>query len=630
MKLFVKVFLCLLIPFYLFGVDYDADVNGIKSKFSQVIELYSQGKNQEARELTQSAYFSHFENLEAGIRINLGQKKAYAMEKQFGEIRKAIKSKQPIQNIESMISNLNNEIDEILPMIKSGHKLEAQKSDDGGLAAAGISTDGSANPWLGVVDEINAKLDEVISAYDNKDSDALKVALNQVKFDLYRNTKLEIAIRQYDSQKMDQMIQQIIGNVLSSNLDLSKDHFNQAIKDVKDLIFTAVSNLPTDSYAMAPATNDSTEPSIDFNAVIASIKQKMSDVLKMYENNQINEAISAASDIYFDDYEASGMENRVGAIDVNLKTQTEASFSKILSLLKSRADKQTIINAQEKLYSQLQDSVSKIGTNVGGWSLFIYALSIILREGFEALIIIAAVIVYLIKTGNCNRLNIAYSSIGVAVVLSFVTAYSLDFVFGTQLAGQSRELLEGIVMLVAVGLLFYVGFWLLSNAGAKKWNVYIKEHVSSSITAGDSKALWWTVFLAVYREGAETVLFYQTLLFDAKGSADVGMIGFGFVVGIILLVISYIAIKAFSIKIPVKQFFIATSAIIFYMSIVFVGKGIMELVEGKLFVPSVIEGFPTITWLGLYPYYESLIPQILMILSLIFGLIFMNKQGNKS
>ncbi|WP_180996511.1 FTR1 family iron permease, partial [Campylobacter concisus] len=157
-----------------------------------------------------------------------------------------------------------------------------------------------------------------------------------------------------------------------------------------------------------------------------------------------------------------------------------------------------------KMSSQLAAALEKTSGSSSPWTLFIWALTIILREGFEALIIVAAVVAYLVKTGNVKSMGkVVYSSVGVAVILSFVMAWIMNVIFG-EAAGQKRELMEGITMLVAVGLLFYVGFWLLSNAGAKKWNDYIKSHVSESISSGSSTVLWWTVFLAVFREGAET------------------------------------------------------------------------------------------------------------------------------
>lgn len=611
-----------------FGIasEYSDQADQIKQKFTQVINLYKDGKNAEARQLTQEAYFGHFEFLEAGIRINLGQKKSYSMEKQFGDIRKAIKNEKPVDEIQAMIDNLNSEIIEVLPVIESGHKLVAEKSDDSETISEDTSNlaQNSSNPWTSVYESIKTELENAKSAYNEKNAQNIKDALNKAKFNYYRNQQLEIAIRKFDSAQMDQMIQQIIGNVISENINLDESKFEQSLKDIDDLILTAINKLPSESYELAPQTQTQTEVQKDFAPVVQNIRDKMALVLKLYDEGNLKQALSEAGDIYFDEYEASGMEALVGAKNTQLKLQTEASFGKIVALIQNNDDRDKIIQAQNELFTQLENSLD-LTKQSSNWDLFIYALIIILREGFEALIIVAAVIAYLIKTGNSKHLNIVYSSLGVAVVLSLVTAYAVNLIFGSQMAAQSREILEGVVMLIAVFLLFYVGFWLLSNAGAKKWSSYIQGQVEGSLSSGDSKTLWWTVFLAVYREGAETVLFYTALVLDAKSSSALSMVALGFVVGLVMLLVVYFVIKFFSLKIAIKPFFLITSAIIFYMSIVFVGKGIMELVEGKLFVPKIIEGFPTITWLGVYPYYESLIPQALMILALVVGIFIMKK-----
>jgi high-affinity iron transporter len=99
------------------------------------------------------------------------------------------------------------------------------------------------------------------------------------------------------------------------------------------------------------------------------------------------------------------------------------------------------------------------------------------------------------------------------------------------------------------------------------------------------------------------------------------------VIGLILLVILFFLLKAGAVRIPIKPFFIVTSAIIFYMSVVFAGKGIMELVEGKIIEPTIINGLPTITWLGVYPYVESLLPQIVLIAGIIIGTVLVRKKA---
>lgn len=668
-----NIFLLFLFPLWLFGADYNAENSAIKDKFFQSLNEYKSGNTERAKELVQEAYFGHFENLEAGIRINLGQKKTYLMEKQFGDIRKAIKSGKDIDTVQVLINNLLSQIDEIMPLIENGTKLVAEKSHDGGLSASnaansnaisGAENNGNnftssntlnktdsynkneeksintvkdienftaqnaANPWNSIYIEISDEFQNAKNFYDTKDRENLIASINKIKFEIYRNKKLEIAVRQYVGQNIDAMIQQILGNIISKNITLSDESFKMHIKDADDLIKIAISKLPENSYEIAPKNlvenADYENDDVDFTKVIENIKTQMAEVLELYKNGEIKKAVNLAQDIYFDEYEASGMEVKIGAIDNNLKLETEASFSAIASLVQNNAGIDKIRNAQAKLFDQLEISVEKAGKNSSPVNLFFLALTIILREGLEALIIVAAVVAYLIKTQNSNKLGIVYSSVGIAVLLSFFTAWVVNLLFTN--AAQSREILEGATMLIAVILLFYVGFWLLSNAGAKKWNRYIKGKISQSLSKGDKTALWWVSFLAVYREGAETVLFYQALIFDAQKIGAINMIIYGFLLGCIVLAVLFIIFKAFSIKIPLRAFFIATSAIIFYMAIVFTGKGVMELVEGKVFVPTIIHSMPTITWLGIYPYMESLIPQILMVLALIVGILIIKKR----
>ncbi|RRD55448.1 FTR1 family iron permease [Campylobacter rectus] len=655
MNKFLKFILVLFIPFMLNAADsdYDSEIQSIKDSFVSIIQQYKDGKIDEAKTATQNAYFGHFENIEAAIRVNLGQKKAYSMESKFGKIRKAIIAKKPVEEIQAIMDELNKEMDEVLPIINTGHKLVGEYSDPKNADVSKTSSETSAASqttaqpaggmaiephWQVVYNDIKTALEAAVTAYEKGDKDAAKQQINnKAKFELYRNTKLEEAIRRFISggQGIDGDIQKRMGSaIIAINNDISADVLKSNLEELDALIYENVAKLPMDSGSLA--TNvvlpDSAEDdaATDFAPVVANIKAKIAEAIKTYAAKDVAKAMSDAQDVYFDEFEASGMENKVGAIDVGLKTRIEGNFGEVVALMKAGVSVERLEQAADNLGANLDAALEKTSGSSSPWALFVYALTIILREGFEALIIVAAVVAYLLKTGNEKRMSIVYSSLGVAVVLSFVMAWVMNLIFAGA-AGQKREVMEGAVMLIAVGLLFYVGFWLLSNAGAKKWSKYIQSHVSESISAGSAKALWWTVFLAVFREGAETVLFYQALIFDAKDSAGYSMIALGFVVGLIVLLVTYYVFKIFAIKIPIKPFFLVTSAIIFYMSIVFVGKGLMEFVEGKIFVPTKIEGFPTIEWLGIYPYYESLVPQAIMIAALIIGVIIMkNKQAKEA
>ncbi|WP_148800458.1 FTR1 family protein [Campylobacter concisus] len=646
MNKFLKFMLIMLLPIWLVAKndDYEQVAAQIKESLQKVITEYRAGNVEQAVSDTQNAYFGLFEDVEAGIRINLGQKKAYSMEKQFGEIRKAIKAGEAPDDVQKRIDQINSEIAEVLPVILKGHRLVGEYSDSPAQAAAtDYDTSKFIPEWKVAFTNLSADLDKAIASYESDKQDDAKNAIQDAKFTDYRNTQLEIAIRQHieNGKSIDADIQRKMGEAISGITNgISKDDFKTKLDEIKKLAYDAVSKLPADTAKLAKVDMSDVEAAseedsgVDYTKVVQSINDKIQAAITLYKNGDVKKAMGDIQDIYFDEFEGSGMENKVGAIDVNLKTAIEATFGNLVALMKSGADEKTLEESASKMSSQLTAALEKTSSSSSPWSLFVWALTIILREGFEALIIVAAVVAYLVKTGNAKAMGkVVYSSVGVAVILSFVMAWLMNVIFG-EAAGQKRELMEGITMLVAVGLLFYVGFWLLSNAGAKKWNDYIKSHVSESISSGSTTTLWWTVFLAVFREGAETVLFYQALIFGAKDSAGYSMIAAGFVIGLVVLLIVYFLFKIFAVKIPIKPFFIFTSAIIFYMSIVFVGKGVGELVEGKIFIPTIINGlsFPDWMrdWLGLQPYYESLVPQIIMVLALVIGIVIMKSKQNKN
>ena len=646
MNKFLKFMLIMLLPIWLIAKneDYEQVAAQIKESLQKVITEYRAGNVEQAVSDTQNAYFGLFEDVEAGIRINLGQKKAYSMEKQFGEIRKAIKAGEAPDDVQKRIDQINSEIAEVLPVILKGHRLVGEYSDSPAQAAAtDYDTSKFVPEWKVAFTNLSADIDKAIASYESDKQDDAKSAIQDAKFTDYRNTQLEIAIRQYieNGKSIDADIQRKMGEAISGITNgISKDDFKTKLDEIKKLSYEAISKLPADTAKLAKVDMSDVEAAseedsgADYAKVVQNIDDKIQAAITLYKNGDAKKAMGDIQDIYFDEFEGSGMENKVGAIDVNLKTAIEATFGNLVALMKSGADEKALQESASKMSSQLAAALEKTSSSSSPWSLFVWALTIILREGFEALIIVAAVVAYLVKTGNAKAMGkVVYSSVGVAVILSFVMAWLMNVIFG-EAAGQKRELMEGITMLIAVGLLFYVGFWLLSNAGAKKWNDYIKSHVSDSISSGSTTALWWTVFLAVFREGAETVLFYQALIFGAKDSAGYSMIAAGFVIGLVVLLVVYFLFKIFAVKIPIKPFFIFTSAIIFYMSIVFVGKGVGELVEGKIFIPTIINGlsFPDWMrdWLGLQPYYESLVPQIIMVLALVIGIVIMKSKQNKN
>lgn len=484
------------------------------------------------------------------------------------------------------------------------------------------------NPKLYFLYEnISAKFDIAAMRFQKGDFESAANLIEDAQFSDYRNTKLEIAINKSTKLggKIQQNMRQMIREIREKKID--EKRLREEIADLSDEIFSAMLEIDESEIANIKVEGFSEEIlTKDYSKVADDIKIALNNIVDSYNPNNPQKSslalIDALQSVYLDIFEASGMESKIGAMDSDLKMKIEAQFTKGVALLKANAPKEDLQENFATLNSLIEKSLDFIQDS-SVWFLFISALSIILREGLEAMLIIVAIVAYLIQSGNKERVNIVYSALGIGVFLSFVTAFAVYYLF-REYAGQFRELLEGVTMLVAVALLLYVGFWLLSKA--YKWNEFIRQNAKDAIAKGSYYALWWSVFLAVYREGAETVLFYQALLFDSKTSLDFSAVFGGLALGSVILIVLYFLIKKGAVKIPIKLFFQATSAIIFLMCFSFTGKGIGELIEGKVITPTLLPyQFDAISMLGIFPYYESLIPQILIAVAIICGVVSTRK-----
>lgn len=485
------------------------------------------------------------------------------------------------------------------------------------------------NPKLYFIYEnISAKLDIAAMRFQKGDLESAANLIEDAQFSDYRNTKLEIVINKTTSKgkEIQQSMRQIVREIRTKSID--EKRLREEITDLSDKIFDILLEIPLEQIALVQVEGfDESATSKDYAKVADDIKIALNNILDSYPDKGANALIDSLQSVYLDIFEGSGMENKIGAMNADLKMKIEAQFTRGVALIKANAPKEELQSTFDSLNVLIVSSLDFIQDS-SVWFLFISALSIILREGLEAMLIVVAIVAYLIQSGNQSRTNIVYSALGVGVFLSFVTAFAVYYFF-REYAGQFRELLEGVTMLIAVALLLYVGFWLLSKA--HKWNEFIKHSAKEAISKGSSYALWWTVFLAVYREGAETVLFYQALLFDSNTSADFSAVIGGLALGCVILIVLYLLIKRGAVKIPIKLFFQATSAIIFLMCFSFSGKGVGELIEGKVITPTLIPyQFDAISWAGLYPYYESLGLQLIVLLFIAGGIITTRKLAKKS
>ena len=519
----------------------------------------------------------------------------------------------------------------------SGESTESTDSSESQSIVSTIGAQGSAefqqaaglNPKLYFIYEnISAKLDIAAMKFQKGDFDGAANLIEDAQFSDYRNTKLEVAINKSNANgnKIQQNMRQIVREIRAKSIN--EKRLREEITDLSDELFDILLGIGADEIALVQVEGfDESATTKDYAKVADDIKIALNNIIESYGDKGANALIDNLQSIYLDIFEGSGMENKIGAMNADLKLKIEAQFTRGVALIKANAPKDELQQTFDSLNALIVSSLDFIQDS-SVWFLFISALSIILREGLEAMLIVVAIVAYLIQSGNQSRTNIVYSALGVGVFLSFITAFAVYYFF-REYAGQFRELLEGVTMLVAVALLLYVGFWLLSKAN--KWNEFIKSSAKEAITKGSSYALWWCVFLAVYREGAETVLFYQALLFDSNTSADFSAVIGGLALGCAILVALYLLIKRGAVRIPIKLFFQVTSIIIFLMCFSFTGKGIGELIEGKVLTPTLIPyQFDAISWAGLYPYYESLVAQLIIVILIVGGVIATNRISKKS
>ncbi|HEU5042251.1 MAG TPA: FTR1 family protein, partial [Gemmatimonadales bacterium] len=313
------------------------------------------------------------------------------------------------------------------------------------------------------------------------------------------------------------------------------------------------------------------------------------------------------------------VERSVRTKDPALAAELEADFAAMRAAA-AGTDRSELARVQARLGAGLERAESALGARMGPLNLFVQSFVIMLREGLEAILIVGALLTFLVKMGAGERRRDVHFGVGGAVVASLLTAVALETVF--QLSPAHREALEGLTMVVATVVLFYVSYWLLSKMEVVKWNHFVKSKVHQAVTSGSAFALASAAFLAVYREGFETVLFYKALFLAGNGAAGLMPVLAGMAVGGVVLAAVYVGIHRFGVRLPLKPFFGVTSAFLYYMAFVFAGQGIAELQEGGLISTTPLAWAPRMPVLGIYPTAESLLAQGFLLVLLVGALVW--------
>lgn len=339
------------------------------------------------------------------------------------------------------------------------------------------------------------------------------------------------------------------------------------------------------------------------------------------------EGSSLVNNAYYQYYEKLGFEKNVmNAISGDRVSQVEYQFKMTRKTMRDGGSDKEIKKLVDDLKSWLvEDAATLDGGAAGNVNAFTKAITssagqaflILIREGLEALLVVAAVVAYLVKSGNRRFTKWIYLGVLAGLAGSGLIAVLFTFLFGG--SGPIQEISEGVCALIAMLMLLWTSNWMLNKSSVEAWNRYIRTKTKSAVAdaqnkvaAGEGVGLGMVVslamlsFLAVFREGAETVIFYESI-YSMSRDAQGMWIG-GIAAGVVLLVI-FLVLRFTSVKIPIGPFFLVTSILMAVLVVIFAGGGIHALIEGDLIDGHYLSSVPTNDWIGLYPYVECLAAQ---------------------
>ncbi len=351
--------------------------------------------------------------------------------------------------------------------------------------------------------------------------------------------------------------------------------------------------------------------------VFGTVRSQLDSAYALARAGKGEGASAAAFDAYMT---FEQVERSVRAKNPDLATALETRFAALRTRAAGGATNAELETIRAGLAADLENAERVLGETLSPLNLFFQSFVILVREGLEAILVIGALMAFLTKTGAANRKRDIHVGVGAAVAASLLTAFALETVF--RITPAKREALEGLTMLVATVVLFYVSYWLLSKMEVAKWNQFVRSKVQDAVTSGSALALASAAFLAVYREGFETVLFYKALFVAGGTGASTGAIVAGIVLGSVVMVGVYVAINRYGVRLPLKPFFGVTSTFLYYMAFVFAGRGVAELQEGGLLPTTIVPWGPRVPALGIYPTVESLAAQAILLALLLVAVVW--------
>ena len=348
-----------------------------------------------------------------------------------------------------------------------------------------------------------------------------------------------------------------------------------------------------------------------------------------------DEGSALVNNAYYQYYEKLGFEKNVmNAISGDRVSQVEYQFKMTRKTMRDGGSDKEIKQLVDDLKSWLVKDAAILdggaSGNVNGFTKLVtssagQAFLILIREGLEALLVVAAVIAYLVKSGNKRFAKWIYLGVVAGLAGSGLVAVLFTFLFGG--SGPIQEISEGVCALIATLMLLWTSNWMLNKSSVEAWNNYIRNKTEAAVAGAQSKvesgqglglgmiaSLAMLSFLAVFREGAETVIFYESIY---SMSQDAHGMWVGGLAAAAVLIVIFLILRFTSVKIPIGPFFLVTSILMAALVVIFAGGGIHALIEGDLIEGTYLSAVPTNDWIGLYPYVETITAQVIAAIAVV-------------
>lgn len=337
---------------------------------------------------------------------------------------------------------------------------------------------------------------------------------------------------------------------------------------------------------------------------IGAIMAELGAADRAYREGRASEAMAHVETAYLEGFEP---------LEARLPSGLVSGIERLFHLtvrpaIASGEEPEVVTAGIQTLGQRLAEADEALAADASLWLGAVNSFAIIVREGLEAVLLIGALLAYLGAAGaGAERRRQIYWGAGIGIgasVLTWGIARTL-----IPIGGAGRELVEGITGLVAVVVLLYVSNWLAQKTYIHDWKTYLREKVDQAVGAGSGFAMASLAFAAVYREGFETVLFYQALLFETGP----GPVLLGFVAGSVLIAAVAVGIIRMGLRLPLRKVFAVTNAILVYLAFTFLGKSLYNLQEAGLFAPEPVAWAPDSGILrqlfGFYPTVETMLAQ---------------------